>query len=294
MRRFGFLILALAALSMFFAPGEREQTSTAVAPAEEKNRAGAAPASGGASDRIDTASEPAKPPAADAAPTPAPPIQAAMETGAEQKDAAGDAAHHPVPGPADNERIRSAHLPASAEAGRINRGVETLTDIVAATQRELARIGCYEGKIDGKWGRMSRAAVNGFREHTKANVGSEPDQELLAALRSAPAQACEMSCSETGGQCAVASTKTGDEAPVTDRDVAYLPPWMREEKRTGTETDAEPATSPETKPASAGRTHPKRAKNEERRTVRKYSNAGERPQSPAQRPPAEGWPRSAP
>ena len=60
-------------------------------------------------------------------------------------------------------------------------------------QRQLQRLGCYAGKIDGKWGRESSAAAETF---LKANgsrpIESEPSEQLLLALLQERAKACKI------------------------------------------------------------------------------------------------------
>lgn len=74
-------------------------------------------------------------------------------------------------------------------------------------QRELRRVGCYSGKIDGDWGPGSRRAMAGFVAKVNASLPvQEPDYILLSLLRGQRAQVCGLACNEgsyavAGGRC---------------------------------------------------------------------------------------------
>jgi hypothetical protein len=237
MRRFGFLIVALAAIAMFFSPGQRERTGPSQAPTSDK----LAETASGSDGVIDTAFEDAKDPSTTA--PPAPPlvkVAAALPNVEKVRNEA-------PPGVPDNHPPRiPVHLqpfsPQNSPAADTRQEPFSEADLATAAQQELARLGCYEGKIDGKWGRKSRAAAANFNEHTGANLESrDPSDELLSALRAAPDNACELSAATLPGQ-SVTSVKADVTPPsaerkappvLTERDLGYLPPWMREEKQCG-------------------------------------------------------------
>ena len=54
--------------------------------------------------------------------------------------------------------------------------------LASAVQKELKRIGCYQGSIDGDWGRGSAGAVSLYNKMVNANWGRAPSQELLVEL----------------------------------------------------------------------------------------------------------------
>ncbi|MCI2398517.1 peptidoglycan-binding domain-containing protein [Aliiroseovarius subalbicans] len=63
--------------------------------------------------------------------------------------------------------------------------------IAAAMQRELARVGCYDGAIDGKWGPGSTQAMRNFGHWSGEPVNpSIPSQHGLDALKRTPAPVC--------------------------------------------------------------------------------------------------------
>ena len=75
--------------------------------------------------------------------------------------------------------------------------------VVQRIQRELRRVGCYGGRIDGEWDRTSRAAMDAFMERVNATIPSrEPDVVLLNLVRNHKAVAC--------GACPSGQSMDGD------------------------------------------------------------------------------------
>jgi hypothetical protein len=74
-------------------------------------------------------------------------------------------------------------------------------------QRELKRVGCYEGEITGAWNAQARKAMKAFTEHVNATLPvDQPDYILLRLLQGHPQRACGAPCpagqSESGeGRC---------------------------------------------------------------------------------------------
>jgi hypothetical protein len=62
-------------------------------------------------------------------------------------------------------------------------------------QRELLRVGCYEGEAAGAWTATSRRAAKAFLDAVNAALPSEePDAVLLALVRVAPGRVCGAGC----------------------------------------------------------------------------------------------------
>ena len=77
-------------------------------------------------------------------------------------------------------------------------------------QRELKRVGCYSGKVDGSWGAGSRRAMAGFVRRVNASLPvEEPDHILLSLLRSQRSQVC-------GRECPIGSHMTANGSCRTD------------------------------------------------------------------------------
>jgi hypothetical protein len=62
-------------------------------------------------------------------------------------------------------------------------------------QRELRRVGCYEGQLNGTWTSSTRSAMKAFIDRVNAALPvAEPDYVLLALLQSHPDTACGTEC----------------------------------------------------------------------------------------------------
>ena len=62
-------------------------------------------------------------------------------------------------------------------------------------QRELHRVGCYEGAIDGTWSPGSRRAMKAFTDRVNASLPvDQPDYILLRLLQSSPERVCGVAC----------------------------------------------------------------------------------------------------
>jgi hypothetical protein len=67
-------------------------------------------------------------------------------------------------------------------------------------QRELRRVGCYEGEINGAWTQSTRRAMKVFTDRVNASLPLEqPDHVLLALVRNHPDNTCERPCPEGQG-----------------------------------------------------------------------------------------------
>jgi hypothetical protein len=69
--------------------------------------------------------------------------------------------------------------------------------LVRALQRELRRVGCYAGAIDGTWGDSPRRAMRAFLVDINASLPVEhPDDILLRLLRGQERRVCHAACPE--------------------------------------------------------------------------------------------------
>jgi hypothetical protein len=104
-------------------------------------------------------------------------------------------------------------------------------------QRELRRVGCYEGAIDGTWSPGSRRAMKAFTDRVNASLPiDQPDYILLRLLQSSPERVCGVACPvgqglSGDGRClpdavlAQAARKTNDTArPTTSHRAAVEKP----------------------------------------------------------------------
>jgi hypothetical protein len=108
------------------------------------------------------------------------------------------------------------------------RAIETPADrasIARELQRELKRVGCYSGEINGAWTTSSRMAMKAFTDRVNATLPiDQPDYVLLSLLQGYQDKACGAGCptgqtASEGGVCtpnaviaATAKTPTSQEA----------------------------------------------------------------------------------
>jgi uncharacterized caspase-like protein len=73
-----------------------------------------------------------------------------------------------------------------------SRGIESPRQIAEDMQRELKRVGCFSGKVDGNWGAQSRKAVEKFNEAVKLELQTEsPNSQDVAKIKGYGANTCE-------------------------------------------------------------------------------------------------------
>jgi hypothetical protein len=83
-------------------------------------------------------------------------------------------------------RRLSSSRPADEDARR---------ELVKDLQRELKRVGCYDGDISGTWAPASKKAMAAFNERVNATLPlDEPDYILLTLVQGHGAQACGKGC----------------------------------------------------------------------------------------------------
>jgi hypothetical protein len=81
------------------------------------------------------------------------------------------------------------------------------TALARELQRELRRVGCYDGELNGTWTPSTRRGMKAFTERVNATLPvEEPDQILLALVRGHKDRACGVECPagqslSADGQC---------------------------------------------------------------------------------------------
>ena len=79
--------------------------------------------------------------------------------------------------------------------------------LVRNLQRDLTRVGCYDGRVNGQWDAASKQAMTQFTNRLNARLPvGEPDQILLALVQSQTGSVCGTSCPagqalDEGGRC---------------------------------------------------------------------------------------------
>ncbi|MDX2264485.1 MAG: peptidoglycan-binding domain-containing protein [Hyphomicrobiales bacterium] len=117
----------------------------------------------------------------------------------------------------------------------------------AAVQTELKRLGCYAGRVDGVFGRGSRAALSRYNKVAGQRLASVVSDEALAALRSQPSGLCAEPASTKPAPVKPAVAAAVDPArrdarpsgaKLASAGESYLPPWMSGRATDGAEADA--------------------------------------------------------
>ncbi|SFV31973.1 putative peptidoglycan binding domain-containing protein [Hyphomicrobium facile] len=83
---------------------------------------------------------------------------------------------------------------------------ETRAELASDLQRELKRVGCYEGEITGAWNGSTRRAMAAFMDRANATLPTDnPDYVLLALVQSHHDVVCSAECPAgqiaDGGRC---------------------------------------------------------------------------------------------
>jgi hypothetical protein len=67
--------------------------------------------------------------------------------------------------------------------------------LIREIQRELRRVGCYRGQVNGVWTPSARQAMKALNDRVNASLPvDQPDPVLLAMARSQEAETCAASC----------------------------------------------------------------------------------------------------
>lgn len=71
------------------------------------------------------------------------------------------------------------------------RGIQSPRQIAEEMQRELLRVGCYQGSVDGSWGPSSRRAVERFNASTKLDLAADPTPQAVTKVKGFAGRVCE-------------------------------------------------------------------------------------------------------
>ena len=153
------------------------------------------------------------------------------------------------PGTTPDQPVRrlSSSRPADEDARR---------ELVRDLQRELKRVGCYEGEINGNWAPAAKRAMAAFTERVNATLPlDEPDYILLTLVQGHSVQACGKGCPSgqamnNSGRCVPSAiiARTGRPVPDKSASIQDDPPSSkvraeprRNEKRVGADRVASPS-----------------------------------------------------
>lgn len=148
----------------------------------------------------------------------------------------------------------------------------TRSELARDLQRELSRVGCYGGEINGAWTAPTRRAMAAFMQRVNATLPlTEPDYILLTLVQGEKAAVCTASCPAkqvmaNDGRCtpaAVAEQASRKAQRAEQRRIEAEARQVEREQRTGAQRQAAeaahvatqartapvPASAPETAPA---------------------------------------------
>jgi hypothetical protein len=73
-----------------------------------------------------------------------------------------------------------------------SRSIDNTRQLAEDMQRQLKRVGCYSGSVDGSWGQSSRKALERFNEATKLTLASDPlTTESITEVKNFPGVVCQ-------------------------------------------------------------------------------------------------------
>lgn len=104
-------------------------------------------------------------------------------------------------------------------------------DLVIDIQKQLKRLGCYYGRVDGSWGPATKSAVSYFNGRVNAALPSEtPDPILLTLLKAHDGKTCG-SCpvgqtASTEGRCVAQTAGYGSQSAPHRVAVQETLPWQ--------------------------------------------------------------------
>jgi uncharacterized caspase-like protein len=88
--------------------------------------------------------------------------------------------------------VTVAALPDSKKSAERSVGSDEPNPMTQSVQKELKRVGCYSGEIDGKWGEGTRDAIQEFADQSKMVLStSEPTEIALNVLAASKAGVCK-------------------------------------------------------------------------------------------------------
>jgi hypothetical protein len=106
--------------------------------------------------------------------------------------------------PSEQGEVFTVHAPAtsSTPAPAPTRAIRPSTDLpvdrvslIRDLQRELKRVGCYGGDVNGVWTTSSRLAMKSFTDKVNASLPIDnPDEVLLSLVRGHKDTACAAAC----------------------------------------------------------------------------------------------------
>lgn len=117
---------------------------------------------------------------------------------------------------AGSERVAAAAAPAGVPTPQTGTGERDT--LASDLQKELKRVGCYDGTVDGSWGDETRAALDAFAGETKLSLSSErPTEDALTVLRARKDRVCSLKSAARTEDAPERPKKATERAPSRQR-----------------------------------------------------------------------------
>ena len=155
----------------------------------------------------------------------------------------------PVPAPASAPEIATLAPRTALGARQLASLPSDRGSVARDLQRELTRVGCYDGEIHGVWTPAARRAMKAFTDRVNATLPTdEPDYILLSLVQAARDKVCGAGCPAgqgfaEGGRCVPNAILAGKRTPLVARAAptrADSPPANTGWAISRTSTSAEP------------------------------------------------------
>ena len=112
-----------------------------------------------------------------------------------ESEIAGRAAAQPEAAFATPVVVTIAQRPSETFASRATASPKGRDALARELQKELKRVGCYEGELNGTWTPMTRRAMKAFADWVNATLPvDEPDAILYAMVQGHQDKACGKPC----------------------------------------------------------------------------------------------------
>ncbi|HUS96103.1 MAG TPA: peptidoglycan-binding domain-containing protein [Hyphomicrobiaceae bacterium] len=129
--------------------------------------------------------------------TPGP--RAAAREAAVRPSYAGDTAPEPIVQPIRIVRVyANGREQPGGPTGHVPKGGAARAALARDIQKELKRVGCWVGRVDGDWGETTRSAMRHFLRGINASLPhNEPDVILLSLVRNHTGSSCGLGTHQT-------------------------------------------------------------------------------------------------
>lgn len=135
----------------------------------------------------------------------------------------------------------AAPFPAVSHVTRQRAEIEAKAVLAHGIQRELIRVGCFRGAVDGRWSEETQRAMQRFVAHVQVTLPtSAPDYILLTMLQGASDQSCGAPARKDQAEAAAKGPSSKAE-PVLAMPVAVAAPTQAWSARVTTSSHGTPA-----------------------------------------------------